>query len=281
MNYSSLDKINLFIAIYGRLFSWIFRMSLWLPFLLLALVQAAGLYAFSKFYVDGLYQIIHPVLSRFFPQEIFHFPQYYLALPSIYSGYDVFILGPTIGVVLTAVAVYKFGGYHQNNKLSFNEGIKASVKSYFPLLFFWILETFIVLAVLLGLSLTLADMLRGSPRLKFAFEFGFHLFAYIFSALLIYAIPGIILSGKSFFKAIGDSIRLCGKNFFLTFFIVAVPGSLGAAIDIFISNYSIQIIRLFDPEIILWILYIRVGLGIFINLFIYGAAVYVYKKMSD
>jgi len=281
LNYSSLDKINLFIAIYGRLFFWIFKISLWLPFLILGLVQAAGLFAFSKFYVDGLYQIIHPVLSRFFPPEIFHFPQYYLALPSIYSGYDIFILGPTIGVILTAVAVYKFGGYHENNKHSFNEGLQASVKSYLPLLLFWVLETFIVLAVLLGLSLTFADLLLGSPRLKFAFEFGFHMFAYIFSALIIYTIPGIILSGKSFFDAISDSVRLCGKNFFLTFFIVAIPGLLGAAIDIFISNYSLQIIRLFDPEVILWSLYVRIGLGIFINLFIYGAAVYVYKEMSD
>ena len=281
LRYSPLEKINLFITTYGRLFAGIIRIPNWFPFLILALFQAAGLFALSKFYMGGLNQILYPVLSKIFPPVIFHYPQYYLALPSIYSGYNAFILGPTIWVLMSAVAVYKLGGYSKGTKYAFGGGLSRAFKSYFPLLLFWIIETVIVFAVLWTLTITFRDYVAGSPRVKFMFEYGYQLFAFVFSAFLLYTIPGIIISGKRLGGALTGSIRICSKNFFLTYFIIAIPASVGAVIDLFVSGFSPQIISLFNPELIAVLLYIRIGLGVFINLFIYGAAVFVYGKMSE
>jgi hypothetical protein len=97
LKYSALYKINFFIATYGRLFSGVFKISSWSPFLVLAIFQALGLLAFSNFYIGGLKEVLYPVLSLFLPDSIFHYPQYYLALPSVYSGYNTIILGPNPG----------------------------------------------------------------------------------------------------------------------------------------------------------------------------------------
>jgi len=280
LRYSPLDKINFFIALYGRLFASIIRISNWFPFLILALFQAVGLIALSKFYMGGLDQILYPLLSKMFPPAIFHYPQYYLALPSIYRGYNSFILGPTVWVLMSAVAVYKLGGYKKGIKHGFGEGFGRAFKSYLPLLLFWVIETVIVFAVLSILAIAFRDYVAGSPRAKFMFEYGYHLFAYIFSAFLLYTIPGIIISGKKLGSALKGSIRLCSSNFFLTYFIIAIPASAGAVIDLFVSGFSPQIITLFNPELVAVLLYIRIGLGIFINLFIYGSAVFVYSEMS-
>ncbi|UCE66438.1 MAG: hypothetical protein JSU85_00055 [Candidatus Zixiibacteriota bacterium] len=281
MRYSPLDKINFFITTYGKLFASILKIPNWLPFLILALFQAAGLLAFSKFYMGGLNQVLFPVLSKIFPPAIFHYPQYYLALPAIYSGYSAFILGPTVWVIMSAVAVYKLGGYKKGIKHTFGGGLDRAFKSYLPLFLFWIIETVIVFAVLWILTIALKDYVAGSPRVKFMFEYGFQLFAYIFSAFLLFTIPGIVISGKKLGGALKGSIRLCGSNFFLTYFIIAIPASAGAMIDLFVSGFSSQIITLFNPELVAVLLYIRIGLGIFINLFIYGAAVFVYDEMSE
>ncbi|UCC79732.1 MAG: hypothetical protein JSW64_15955, partial [Candidatus Zixiibacteriota bacterium] len=241
MRYSPLGKINFFITSYARLFAGIVKISNWFPFLILALFQAAGLLAFSKFYVSGLNQILFPLLSKLFPPAIFHYPQYYLALPYIYSGYNDFILGPTVWVIMSAAAVFMLEGYRKEVKSSFGEGLGKAFKSYMPLLLFWILETAIVFAAVLVLNLAFKDMAAGSPRASFVFKFGFKLFAFILSAFLLYTIPGIIISSKRLGEALKDSIRLCGSNFFLTYFILAIPASMGAVIDLFVSGFSPQI----------------------------------------
>jgi hypothetical protein len=281
MKYSALDKVNLFAAAYGRLFSGLTKISIWSPFFILALFQAMGLLALSNIHLPGLKSTIFPILSLFLPESIVHYPQYYVALPSLYSGYNTLILGPTIWVLMSALAVYKLWGYSGGEPLAFGEGFRRVSRLYLPLLLFWLIETVIIFIVLFTLTITFRDYAAGSPRIKFLFEYGYQLFAYIFSAFLIYTIPGIVISGKKLGRSLKDSIVLCGRNFFLTFFVIAVPGSIGAVIDIFISGFSPQIISLFDPGLVIKILYIRIALGIIINLFIYGAAVFVYYEMGD
>jgi hypothetical protein len=267
VKYSALGKINFFIATYGWMFSGIVRMSSWSPFLVLAIFQALGLLALSNFYVAGLKQVLYPILSLFLPDSIFHYPQYYLALPSVYSGYNTLILGPTIWVLMSAAAVYKLKRFRRGEKAALGEGLRKALGLYLPLFVFWLIETVIIFIVLFSLTVALKENVAGSPRLRFVFEYGYQLFAYIFSAFLIYTIK--------------DSIKLCSRNFFLTFFIIAIPGSVGAVIDIFISGFTPQIISLFDPELVVIILYVRIALGIFINLFIYGAAVFVHGEMGE
>ena len=280
MAYSPLEKLNIFINAYGRLFAALFRIGTWSPFLILALFQTAGLVALKDYYMPGYDQIIYPILAALLPSSIFHYPQYYLALPSIYAGYSTFILGPTVWVVMSAAAVYKLDGYQGGTKRRLGEAIGRAFRSFFPLLLFWIIHTVIIMSVLTILSYLFQSAVLASPRLKFVFEFVYHLIAFIFSAFLLYTIPAVIISGKGIAGAIAESLRVCGRNLFLTYFIVAIPGSVGAIIDLFISDFTPRIIALFNPGLIPILLIVGIVLGIFINLFTYGAAVFVYKKIG-
>jgi len=246
----------------------------------LALFQALGLSLLSNFFVGELKQFLYPFLTLFLPEAILHYPEYYLALPSLYSGYNTLILGPTVWVLLSASAVYKLGGYYRNEKLSLREGLRKSIGLYIPLLLFWVLETVIIFVVLFSLNVAFREYVAGSPRTRLLSEYGYQLIAYCFSAFLIFSIPSIVISGRRLGGAIKQSIGLCGKNFFLTFFVIAVPGTVGALIDIFVSGFSLQIISLFSPESVTLILYVRIALGILINLLIYGSAVFIYSEMG-
>lgn len=280
MKHTALQKINLFTAIYGRMFAAIFKPGIWFPFFILAILQVIALYGLAKFYLPGWYNIIFPVLSSFLPPEVFHYPQYYLALPAIYSGFDNFILGPTAWVVLSAVAVYKLAGYHTGEKFSLGEGFRSAFRAYLPLLIFWAIETALVLIVILVPSWLIADLVKGSPNRKMAVKLGLQVVGFGVSAFLIYTIPGIIIARKGLRSAMFNSLSLCWKNFFLTFFIIFIPGLPKAILNLVLSEFSPRIIQLLNPELIIALLGIQIGIGIFINLFIYGSAVFVYKEVA-
>ena len=280
MKYTALQKINLFAAIYGRMFAAIIRPGIWFAFFILALFQVVVLLSLARFYLPGWHNIIFPILSSFLPPQVLHYPQYYLALPSVYSGFDNFILGPTVWVVLSAAAVYKLGGYHAGGNSRLGEGLRSAFRAYLPLLIFWAIETVLVLIVFLVPSLLLADFVKGSPNRKIALDFGLQVVGFGVSAFLIYTIPGIMVGGRGLGSAISKSLRLCWKNFFLTFFIVFIPGLPKAILNLILSEFSPRIIQLLNPELIIALLGLQIGIGIFINLFIYGSAVFVYKEMA-
>jgi hypothetical protein len=89
-----------------------------------------------------------------------------------------------------------------------------------------------------------------------------------------------MIAGKGLGRAISESLRLCWKNFFLTFFIIFIPAFPKAVINLILSEFSPRIIQLLNPELIIALLGIQIAIGIFINLFIYGSAVYIYKEMA-
>ena len=280
MKYKSLDKLNLLVNIYGRMFAAIFRFGTWSGFFILAVFQAIGLFALVKFYLPGLFQIINPVLSYFVPETMLHYPQYYLALPSVYSAFDNFLLGPTVWVFLSAFAVYKLNGYYSKDKNPAGDGLRNARSAYFKLLIFWVLETGLVLLAMILPARIAASMVVGSPDAKIAMNLGLQFFAYGISAFLIYTIPGVVIRSKNLWSAVIDSISLCKRNFFLTFFIVFIPNIIRILSDFILTEFSARIVKLLNPELIVVILGIQIFLGIFVNLFIYGSAVFVYREMS-
>jgi len=280
MKYTAIEKINLLANIYAGMFGAIFRFRAWSGFFFIALFQAMGLYALTKFYLPGLFQILFPVISYFVPGIMMHYPQYYIALPSIYSTFDNFILGPTVWVIFSAYAVYKLEGYYREEKASAGEGIKKAFGAYFPLLMFWALETGLVLLVIALPSKLAAGIVVGSPGRGLAMKFGLQILAFTISAFLVYTIPAMILGARCLGAAIRESIGLCCRNFFLTFFLVSIPGVIKVILDILLSEFSPRIIQFLNPEIIPLALGLQIIIGIFINLFIYGAAVFVYREMA-
>ena len=279
--FTALDKINLFISIYGRLFTAIFRISWWSPFFYLALAQLAGFAGLLWFYLPGWIHIIQPILRIFLPEKAFHFPQYYFVFPGLYSVYENFILGPTLWVLLSATAVIKIGGFYSRKKLSFGYSFRMARTAYLPLLGAWFIETIIVYAILSIPSLLMKSLIYGSPNMSAAVSLVMQSLALVVSSAMLYTIPGIVLDNKKLGEALLDSIGMFFSNFFLTYFIIFIPNFIRIILNILLADYAPQIILNLNPELIPLMLLCEFILGIFINLFIYSAAVFVYREMND
>jgi hypothetical protein len=279
--YTLIDKINLFINIYARLFTAIFRFSWWSPFFILALIQILGLAGFFWYYIPVWINIIYPILSIFVPESAFHYPQYYLALPSIYSAYDIFILGPTAWLILMGAAFYRLGHTYDGTKRPFKECVRASMKKYLPLLAVWLIETVLVFLILYIPVVLLNGQIGQSPRRIMALRLLLQMAGFIISAMFIYAIPGIIIDNKKLSEALGNSFRLFFKNIFFTYFIVLIPGIVMMIFNLFLTDLAPKIITLFNPDLIPAILVASIVIGIFTNLFTYGGAVIAYKKFNE
>jgi len=279
MKYTPLDKANLLAVAYGRMFTAIFKFSSWSGFFILAVFQGIGLFLLSKFYLPGLVSVLSPILSYFLPEPLMHYPQYYLALPTVYSAFDNLILGPTVWVIFSAFAIYRLNGFWDGKKSPAGEALAKARRAYLPLLLIWLIETILMIIAISVPAKLMSGFVAGSPRMQIALNAGVQMLAFFMLAFLIYAIPLIILGGKKAGSAITGSLKLCTGNFFLTYFIILIPGSLKIIFDFVLTEFSPQFIRYMNPELVLFILFAQIAAGIFINLFIYGSAVLVYREI--
>ncbi len=280
MRYSAIDKLNLFFKTYMQMFANTFKPSSWAPFFYLALAQALGLILLTWFAMPGWKEFIQPLLSQVLPSQPFHYPFYLLTVPRVFTDFDNYILGPTFWVIFSAVAVYKLGGLYEGKNQSTSRGFGLAFRSYIKLLFIWLFELILVFAIFKVLSLLFVEIVFGSPRRIILLKVILQYMAFIPSAFLLYAFPSIIIGKKSFFGAIGESFSLCSHNFFMTYFIVFFPGTIRLIFDIIIRDFGPRIVYTLNPDLILWLMGLKIIFGIGINLFILGGATYLYRDLT-
>ena len=66
----------------------------------------------------------------------------------------------------------------------------------------------------------------------------------------------------------------------MTFAIVFIPNVLRLVLNAIMSDYAPRIISLMNPDLIPVILVIYIISGIFVNFFVYGTAVALYKELE-
>ena len=274
-----LYKINLFIRTYLLMFGNILKPSSWMPFMSLAIFQLLGILILTWFSLPGWKSSVKPFLTMILPHEGFHFPYYLLTIPRLFADYDNYILGPTAWVIFSAVGVFVLGNLYAGERIHLREGFRRAFKSYFKLLVVWLIELILVYAIMKIIAILFIDATYGSPRLTLGINIALQLAAFLPSALLIYAIPAIILDKKSLFQALADSVSLCGHNLFLSYFIIFTPGIARLVFDILINNFGPRIVFTMNADLIIVLMVAKVLVGIFVNLFILGGATYVYRAM--
>jgi hypothetical protein len=277
---SAMEKINLFVSIYIAQFLNIFRITAWLPFLILAGFQLVGLVIITNLNLPGFKTFIFPVLNIFMPEQLFHYPIYYLAAPQAFSIYDTFILGPTLSILAIGMAVCRLGGFHERRFDPLGKCRKIAAQNYGKLFLFWLIQTTILLTVILIPANLMEPYAYGSPRFALLVKIMLQLIGFAGLAALIFTIPAILIGKKSLAQGIRQSLKLFGRNVFFTYFIVLLPGMVKIGFDLLTTNFAQFIITQDNPEIIIWALFISIGSGVFLNLFIYGTAAYAYKEIS-
>jgi hypothetical protein len=278
---NKMEKINLFISIYIAQFLNIFRITAWLPFLVLAIIQLVGLIIITNLNLPGFKVFIFPVLNLFMPEQLFHYPIYYLAAPQAFSIYDTFILGPTLSILAIGMAVCRLGGFHERRFDSLSNCRKKAIANYGKLFFFWLIQTILLLTVILIPANLIEPYAYGSPRFAVIVKIVLQLSGFAVSAILIYTLPAMLIGGKSLRNSLRHSLRLFARNPLFTYFIILLPGAIKICFDLLTTNFAQHIITRDNPEIIIWALFINIGAGVFLNLFIYGTAAYAYKELPS
>jgi hypothetical protein len=278
---NAMEKINLFVSIYIAQFLNIFRITAWLPFFVLATFQSAGLIIITTLNLPGFKTFIFPVLNIFMPEQLFHYPIYYLAAPQAFSIYDTFILGPTLSILAFGLAVCRLGGFHERRFDALSKCRKIAAQNYGKLLLYWLIQTAILLIVIMIPATLIEPYAYGSPRFALIIKIALQLIGFAVISLFIYSIPAILIGKKSLAQGIRQSLKLFGRNVFFTYFVVLVPGIVKIGFDLLTTNFAQYIITEDNPEIIIWALFVSIGSGIFLNLFIYGTAAYAYKEFTS
>ena len=277
---SLLDKLNLFLGVYGQLFASLLKISWYSPFFIVAVFQLLGTAMFLWFYAPVLISIIKPILSLFVPAQAFHYPQYYLALPTIYAGYETFILGPTLWIIMLAVVIRRLDGAFSRQWLTMRDGLGIAFNRYLRLLLLWLVETVLVLLIFYVPSVILKDMMRGSPNMSAGIGIVLQTAGLLVTALLIYGVVGVVLDNKGMGEALIDGLVGFFRYPVMTFSVVFIPNVLRLVLNELMTDFAPRIIGLLNPDLIPVILLFYIISGVFVNFFVYGAAVLLYRRLE-
>jgi len=275
-----LDRFNLFLDIYGKLLSSLLRVTWYSPFFIIALFQLLGMALFLWYYAPALIFIVKPILSQFVPPQAFHYPQYYLALRTIYAGYEAFVLGPTIWVIFLSVAIGRLSAAFSRQWVTMREGLDMAFNRYWRMLLIMAIETALTVLILYLPSIVLRGLTRGSPNMSAGLGVVLQAGGLLVSAMLIYAAIGVVLDNKRAGEAIRDGIAAFFRHPIITFSIVFIPNSIRLVLNAFLSDYAPRIISMMNPDLIPILMVIYILSGIFINFFVYGAAILLYRRLE-
>lgn len=256
---SMLLKLNNFISAFIDGLKCLFFIRLWKPFFIFALISAAAAIIILNPFSSIWSGIIVPLgKSKLFGggEAFVHYPGHLLVSPSVYGRINL-ILSIVFDSLLAAAAFVIFTGFFAGEKIKLMTALKKAFSRYHWL----VLANVFVYAVLLLVAWLVpqffADFLKGSPRRIFLFNVVFKIFQFFVLAPFIYMVPYIILRDENFLAALWKSLRMWIKNFFTSFFLVAVPLSLTLPLALG-ENYVIWLSERFGPEIVSLLLYVEI-----------------------
>ncbi len=280
MKYSALDKINSFLNIYYRMFGNILRFSAWSPFLIPAIFQTIGLLLLIDYGRPVSGTFIYPLLKTLLPAAALHYPNYYLALPLVFAAYDDWLLGPSFWLIAIGAVTISVGAIYYKRKIGLSEAVKTAAGRYGLLLGFWIIQMILMTIFVHLPTRWIMVTLTGYFLRTLAARIVLQGVGFVISAFMLYTIASILLDDNGLFKSLKISAKLWRSNILFTFFLVALPGSVKLILDILTSSFAPNIIDRGNPELIIWLLFMKIVLGVFLGLFQYGAAVYAYKEIG-
>ena len=259
-----LQKINFFFSVYLSALKSLKKPLLWVPFILFALIQFLLLLALVNFYIPFLSFALIPVIKKVMGEFVLHYPVYFLFLPKIFSRANLLLSG-VLGIISLGWATYLFFSYFlPDKKVKLVEGLKIVFSKYLLLLGVWAIETVIILAWFFFLSRAGKGFLGGSFKKELVFEIFGLCSGVVFYGFFAFTLAAIMLSGKNIFTAIGLSVSIYKRNFFSTYFFVLLPNLLTLPFTFMNRNAAFLISR-FNPEVIILILILEIGISMIAN----------------
>lgn len=250
------------------------RAAIWIPFLVIGLVQAACLWLLMSFHSSIVLPLAAPVIHAIVGDAGLHYPTFYLALPLVYSR--VALVLSVLTSIAIAAATIMFAGVFRGR--DWRSPWRAAWKRYPALL----LVT-AVLVVALYLVSKLAGLVpvqeqEASRIARWGTRVGLLLLFVLVQSFLVYATAWIVLRGSSALAALGKSIRLASSTIVTTGILVAVPVLCIFPFD-YLSSRSDLMLTKFRPELVAGILGVEILGELILGFVLVGAItrVFIYQ----
>jgi hypothetical protein len=276
---NALDKLNFVIATYGRLFIGLFNPRLWLPFAIYLVVMALLVVMIVSMFSPLLSGWVIPILSALSNDGILHYPQHLAYLPYTFQMVNL-LPSLLLESVLTAAAMLMFVAYFERKKPAFSVAIRSVSKYYLRILAIWAINVVLIYLLFRYLPQLFNSFVLGSPRVELALQVGMQGLSALLSALFIYAIPYLVIRGRTLVECFVGSFRMFFRNFFTTCFFVAIPQLTTLLIAVPLQRTDTIVTR-FNPEVIVLLTFGLVILLSLVNFFTTGSIVRFFLEASE
>jgi hypothetical protein len=166
----------------------------------------------------------------------------------------VIVLSVFLEIVLIGSGFLLLAGYYKRDNLSFSMAFSRARSRYFSIFLVWIFLTLVFMAILMYIPKLLDPLVGGSPRRTLALKVGLHFTIIpLIQALLMYAIPNILIDGQKLMTAVGSSIRTFFRNVISSYVIALIPGVIVLPFSLAVSRPDL-IVTKFYPELVLYLI---------------------------
>jgi hypothetical protein len=264
-----LFKLNNFFRIWGTTFRAMGKLKIWLPLLVLLILQLLLLFQLVRFYQPHVSWLMVPIFKLIASERALHYPQFYLALPYLYNLFSLVLIG-FFSIFANAVVIWLLSSHFLGKTISLKEAWRNTKSRFGHLFLIWVFNTLAAALVLILPGVIFSDWMSGSPRRTFFLQAASFGAGVLVSGFFAYCYNAILLSGDSWLKSLTTNFQIFQRNFFSTCFFIAVPGLLSWGYGILTSNTPL-IISKFRPDIVPALLVIGSLINTLVVLWILGS----------
>ena len=252
------------------------RGAVWLPFVVMFLIQALFLLFLTQFHRRILswfmVRVLRLIAGAATPAVV-HYPTLYEALPQLFSPINL-VLDWLIGSLLWGIAFVMLWRHAAGEEPS---GPVAAVRRRWGALL--LLRLPITLLPALFFLLVPILVPEGSDTFKGnslrAFRYGGFLFGVVVESLLIYGPLFLLQHGRSVGEAYRESIRLALRAPVATLLIIMIPNAVHLPLAAALRRTEL-IIRTLSPEMVGWTVLVSILVYVAVNYFTIASAVRVF-----
>jgi hypothetical protein len=253
------------------------RGRLWLPFVLNAGVNLLLLGALLHFYNGLLAPVLVPIVKGMTNESATHYPNFYLALPLVFSRLEL-ILSILVTCVLAGAATALFA--QAFGRTEPRDAWRVSLRRYPSLLIVTALLGVCLFAIPFLGRLVPQELALQNSMVRWGLRGGLLFLSILVQTLFVYAAAWIILRGQRSLPAIGKSLRLSSATLVPTFLLVAIPvvllyplGFLTSRGDLFVSK--------FRPEAVTGLLVLQIALELLLGFVLVGAITRLFLYQTE
>jgi hypothetical protein len=228
------------------------------PLAVYSAIQLALLLGIVWFAYPPMSHFVAPVLRWRLGEAALHYPGNLFALrPALAQADSVLIV--FLGAVLTGASVHMFAMFYAGRREGLRAGFREAAGRYVPLI--------LVAAVLMAATHFVArgpftfmhGLAESSPSLFRVVRFAAIAVVVVIQALFVYAVPYLVVAGKSLATSLSGSFRLAVKAPLTTVLLVGVPAAL-ELLPLWLTRQSATIVSRMAPEFLIWVMVLWIAI---------------------